>query len=63
MSVQSTQRFCPCCQRNVMATRPRANHTLHFLITMFTCGFWLFIWPLLSIRFGGWRCGVCGTVV
>jgi hypothetical protein len=30
---------------------------------MFTCGFWLFIWPLLSIRFGGWRCGVCGTVV
>jgi predicted nucleic acid-binding Zn ribbon protein len=58
---EETQQFCSTCNRNVLARRRSTNHILHFLITVFTCGAWIFIWPLLSIRVGGWRCTNCGS--
>lgn len=25
----------------------QCNHVLHLLITLFTCGMWVFVWPLV----------------
>jgi hypothetical protein len=61
MATEQTQRYCPSCQRNVMATRAGTNHILHLLLTVFTAGCWLLVWVLSSIRFGGWRCTFCGS--
>jgi len=61
MADEQTQKFCPNCQRNVVAQRPKTNHILHFLITVFTCGAWVVVWILVSIKFGGWRCAFYGN--
>lgn len=44
----------------MMVTRPATNHLLHFFITFLTCGLWLVVWILASIKIGGWRCTRCG---
>jgi len=61
MAIETTQKFCNQCQRLVPATREGANHILHLLLTLLTCGLWLLIWFGRSFtRIGGWRCTVCG---
>ena len=71
MGFQESTGFCQACDRQVMVRRKTANHVLHFLLTVFfgwitipllCIGglFWLMIWVMSSIRFGGWRCTVCG---
>lgn len=61
MAAEETQKFCPSCNHNVLARRPGTNHILHFLITFFTCGLWLLFWAGASVKFGGWRCSMCGS--
>ncbi len=61
MSYQEKRKFCPECGRYVIAKREGANHILHLIISIFTLGFWLPIWALSTVRFGGWFCGVCGS--
>jgi len=56
-----TTKWCPICRRQTLWARRRPNHVLHLLLTLTTCGLWLIIWFLLSIRFGGWRCQTCGV--
>ena len=60
MSDETTFDFCKRCGRQVMISRPGTNHILHLLLTILTCGFWLVIWILCSIKIGGWRCTQCG---
>ncbi len=55
------QLFCPYCNRNVLAKRKATSNIFHFFMTMITCGIWLVIWIGQSIKFGGWRCAVCGS--
>ncbi len=33
----------------VLKSGDRPNHVLHLLITIFTCGFWAFVWFLLAV--------------
>lgn len=54
---------CPRCRTQVMASRKTTNHVLHLLLTMFTCGAWVIVWFLASLRCGGWRCTRCGESV
>lgn len=61
MAFEETQKFCPACGRNVLARRKSTNHILHFLITVLSCGLWIFVWMGSSVRFGGWRCTICGN--
>lgn len=60
MGLQQTSKWCKRCARNVLATRPGTNHILHLLLSLVTCGLWLIIWILASVRIGGWRCQTCG---
>lgn len=58
---EQAQRYCHTCQRPVLATRTKPNHVLHFLVTMFTCGLWAFVWLFISLAAREpWRCQVCG---
>lgn len=61
MATDETQKFCPSCNRNVLARRAGTNHVLHFLITFLTCGLWLIFWAGSTVKFGGWRCSTCGS--
>jgi hypothetical protein len=61
MAIQETQRFCPTCQRHILARRPGTNHILHFLIVVFTCGMWALVWAWQGVKLGGWRCSWCGS--
>jgi hypothetical protein len=61
MSLEQTQKFCKICNGYELHARPATNHLLHLLITIFLCGFWIPIWILSSLKFGGWRCQKCGT--
>lgn len=56
-----TRRWCPTCEDHVAMERPQVNHVLHFLISMFTCGSWVFVWILLALTNFNWRCRVCGS--
>ena len=63
MGTEESQTFCPTCKQNVLGRRETPNHILHFLISFFTCGFWLFVWALLAASAGRepYRCTRCGT--
>lgn len=63
MFYDETSKFCDYCNKQVLARRKGTNHILHFLLTVFTLGFWLIIWFLSSIKIGGWRCSLCGKKV
>jgi len=62
--MKQTSGYCPHCERKVLATAPTPNHVLHLLMTIFTCGCWLFVWPIvMAACMGGYRCVKCGTKV
>ena len=62
MSQKQTRRYCPFCKKNVMAVGSKPNHLLHFFLSVFTGGFWLIIWVLVSVAMiGGYRCVNCGA--
>jgi len=58
-SYEFKQRFCEDCNKNVRGTRKATNHILHLILTICTVGFWLIIWVLSAIKFGGWSCEQC----
>ena len=60
MGVEQSSCFCETCQRSVLASRPTANHVLHLLLAVLSCGFWIPIWVLCAIDPGPWRCQLCG---
>lgn len=61
MSDQMKSGYCQVCEKRVPVSRPRANHILHFFLSLFTFGLWVLVWLGLSIKFGGWRCVKCGS--
>jgi hypothetical protein len=60
MLPEQERRHCQRCKCKVLAERPATNHILHLLLTVATCGLWLFVWIGSVIKFGGWKCPVCG---
>lgn len=60
MSMQEAGGVCKYCDKHVLVRRKGTNHILHFLFSIFTAGFWIPIWFLLSIKIGGWSCSQCG---
>lgn len=64
MGQKQSGRFCPHCQKNTMAIGNTPNHLLHFILSIFTLGLWVFVWILVTIgMIGGYRCSQCGTKV
>jgi hypothetical protein len=44
----------------VLIQRSVPNHLIHAIVTLFTCGFWVFVWIVASLRHSPWRCTFCG---
>lgn len=61
MPYQETSGFCEMCNRHRLIRRDTSNNILHFLITFFTCGLWVFVWLYCLLFPGPWRCTVCGS--
>ncbi len=62
--MKQTGRYCPVCERQVMATGTTPNHLLHFFLSLFTVGLWLPVWILVAVgNIGGYRCTKCGSRV
>jgi hypothetical protein len=63
MGTIQAQRFCPHCNRLVLATRRTPNHILHLLLTVLLLGFWLIVWLLIAITsHEPYLCQNCGTL-
>lgn len=59
-SEEKSSGFCKNCNSNVMVSRPGTSHLLHLVLTILTAGLWLIVWIGVAVKFGGWRCSVCG---
>ncbi len=53
--------FCKDCNAQRVVWRKGTNHILHLLLTLVTLGWWLIVWILIGVKFGGWRCEQCGS--
>jgi hypothetical protein len=60
---QISQSFCSHCGKYVPVSKNTPNHTLHFLVSLFSCGLWVIPWVLISAFNGSakWRCNHCGS--
>lgn len=61
MATERKRGFCKSCSQNRPVSRPSTNHILHLLLSIITCGLWIVVWILTSIKIGGWRCETCGS--
>ena len=63
MATEEWQTYCPNCRGVRLGRREMPNHVLHFLITVFTCGLWIFAWGFEILRAYSrpYLCSVCGT--
>jgi len=59
---QISSRYCPACDRQRSAEWSGPNNVLHLVLTLFTAGFWLWVWLALLLFTGKWTCRECGTV-
>lgn len=60
MGIEYSSGFCKKCNEQKKLIRKTPNHILHFLISIFTLGFWVIPWIILSMTKGNWRCDSCG---
>ncbi len=62
MGMETMQRYCVRCEGLTLAVRPRPNHILHLILTVFTAGAWALIWIWLSMRREDFLCQACGSL-
>jgi len=60
MAIDEKAGMCATCNKQVMVRRKGTNHLLHLVLSVLTGGFWIIVWILASVKFGGWRCTQCG---
>lgn len=63
MAEAQTQLFCRYCQRYTRFTKPSIGAGMGCLLTIFTAGLFLLIWPLIGLYhtiLTPWRCQGCG---
>jgi hypothetical protein len=56
---QETTKFCPACNKYVLAVRPGTSRLRQTLLTVVTLGLWVVVWVVDSFRRPGWRCSLC----
>ena len=58
-----TTLWCNRCQRNTGHLRQTANHVVHLLVFLFTCGLWIIMWAIFAIlaQSNPSHCVVCGA--
>jgi hypothetical protein len=58
-SQQETTKFCPTCDRPVLAVRPGTSRLRQLALTILTLGLWAIVWIVDAFRRPGWRCSRC----
>jgi hypothetical protein len=68
VATENTQKWCPTCQRKVLAVRSKPNRWAHGAATFLTGGLWAPVWvareaarDLKNTISPGWRCTHCGS--
>ena len=49
MSNKQEHKFCRCCDKIMPANKKVPNHILHFILSILTYGFWIFVWLVLIL--------------
>lgn len=49
---------CNACDRQTVHLQQTPNHILHLLLTLLTCGLWIFVW--ISVGKSSAQCTSCG---
>lgn len=64
MSEYREQKFCQCCNKMVLATKPKPNHILHLILSCITC-VWFIAWIIITIsaQSASYRCNNCGSAL
>ncbi len=57
MGHQDAVGYCGRCNCKVIVHRSTPNHFLHVLLSLLTCGIWMFVW--FFSRPGPWECSQC----
>ena len=60
MAHQQFMRSCILCGVPRMHVQRKPNHVLHLLVTVFTVGFWMPVWVLVSLFQARPQCMRCG---
>jgi hypothetical protein len=63
LSQQETTKFCPSCDKNVLAVRPGTSRLRNLSLTVLTLGLWSVVWVVDAYRRPGWRCSACDRQV
>ncbi len=58
--LQQFMRSCTSCGVPRMHMQQKPNHVLHLLLTVFTVGFWIPVWVLVSLFQAKPQCMTCG---
>jgi hypothetical protein len=59
LAQQETTKFCPHCNKNILAVRPGTSRLRQLGLTILTLGIWSIVWIADALRRPGWRCSVC----
>ncbi len=54
---------CENCRDVMPFNKDVANHVLHLLVSIFTCGLWVIAWAIIALSSGEMRCGNCGNTL
>ncbi len=57
------RRYCPECDRRVLATAQAPNHVFHLLMCFLTCFLWVIVWLIIVCQSQPLLCTRCGTQV
>jgi hypothetical protein len=64
MGFIEAEKDCSVCGRPTTHRQARPNHVLHFLLSISTCGLWLFGWLVAAMGIQRpWFCSACGTAI
>ncbi len=59
LSQQETSKYCPHCDKQVVALRPGTSRGRQLVLTCLTLGLWGIAWAVDAFRRPGWRCRDC----
>jgi hypothetical protein len=63
MGIVQAQRYCPTCNRLVLANKRTPNHILHLLLTVLLLGAWAIVWLIVALTSNKpYLCTTCGSV-
>lgn len=62
MPIEQGRFQCSACDKPTLFQRPKCNHLVHAIVSLFLCGLWIPVWIIAAHKAsnGNWRCQTCG---